>query len=89
MRRDQCISGPKPGEIIVGCGAYKKPPTNADRIRAMSDEELADYHAKLLLLGEYGVDPEKTEICKELWLNWLQSHAVGGDHDAVDWERRC
>lgn len=30
-----------PNEIIVRCGAYKPPTTNADRIRAMSDEELA------------------------------------------------
>ena len=48
-------------------------PTKADDIRAMSDEEMADYHAKLQLLGEYGVDSEKTELCKKLWLDWLQS----------------
>jgi len=27
--------------VVIACSAYKKPPTNADRIRAMSDEELA------------------------------------------------
>ena len=30
-----------PNEIVVKCGAFKPPMTNADRIRAMSDEELA------------------------------------------------
>ena len=58
----------------------EQPQTNADRIRTMNDEELADYHAKMQLLGEYGVDSEKTELCKKLWLDWLQS-PVGGDVD--------
>lgn len=30
-------------EIVVRCGAYKSPMTNADRIRAMSNEELAEF----------------------------------------------
>lgn len=54
--------------------------TNADGLRAMNNEELADYHAKMQLLGEYGVDSEKTELCKKLWLDWLQSPA-GGDEN--------
>ena len=29
-------------EWCDGCDFYKAPPTNADRIRAMSDEELAE-----------------------------------------------
>ncbi len=42
---DQCAADCRhernPNEIVVKCGAYKPPMTNADRIRAMSDEELA------------------------------------------------
>ena len=68
----------KHGKTVEFIKAHRTPITNADRIRAMSDEELADYHAKMQLLGEYGVDSEKTELCKKLWLDWLQSPA-GGD----------
>lgn len=32
-------------EIVVKCGAFKPPMTNADRIRAMNDEELARFIA--------------------------------------------
>lgn len=32
-----------PNEIVVKCGAFKPPMTNADRIRSMSDEELAEW----------------------------------------------
>ena len=34
-----------PNEIVVKCGAFKPPMTNADRIRAMNDEELARFIA--------------------------------------------
>ena len=78
--KNYCEPHRKNGELIVMCGAYKKLPTNADGLRAMNDEELADYHAKMQLLGEYGVDSEKTELCKKLWLDWLQSPVGGDDH---------
>lgn len=43
---DRCVADCRhernPNEIVVKCGAFKPPMTNADRIRAMSDEELAD-----------------------------------------------
>lgn len=35
-----CNHAVEPGEIVVCCGAFKPPMTNADHIRAMSDEEL-------------------------------------------------
>lgn len=35
-----CRHERNPNEIVVKCGAYKPPMTNADRIRAMSDEEM-------------------------------------------------
>lgn len=57
-------------------------PTNADRIRNMSDEELAEF---LDIVGEDGISSqyadvpcdcccEKTE-CSKCWKDWLQSEA--------------
>lgn len=59
--------------------------TQADRIRAMSDEELA-----VLLEGcicpsnpcKKVVDRTRTpdkKACQSCWLDWLQSSAAGGD----------
>ena len=44
-------------------------PTNADRIRSMSDEELAEHFSELIK------DTYENEYCKDVndWLNWLQS----------------
>lgn len=49
--------------FITGCSQFdrKKPVTNADRIRAMSDEELADW----LVMNGDGSD-------YETWLDWLK-----------------
>lgn len=55
-----------PKEIVVKCGAYKPPMTNADRIRAMSDEKLAKWL-------EYEGGGACAEVCG--WLGWLQQPA--------------
>ena len=49
-----------------GTGIVKGPMTNADRIRDMSDEELAKWL-------EYEGGGACAEVCG--WLNWLQSPA--------------
>ena len=49
-----------------GTGAILVPETNADRIRRMSDEELAKWL-------EYEGGGACAEVCG--WLNWLQSPA--------------
>lgn len=58
---------------------FNKPKTNADRIRAMSDEELAEW------LYEYGggapnCDKELGTFdykrCADCWLDWLQQEAT-------------
>lgn len=56
--------------------------TNADRIRNMSDEELAEF---LDIVGEDGVSSQYTDVpcdcccekteCSKCWLEWLQSVA--------------
>lgn len=49
---------------------YKPPMTNADRIRTMSDEELA----------EYIVNHRRFDLTKTC-LNWLRKPAEGEKHD--------
>ena len=49
-------------EWCDGCDFYKAPPTNADRIRAMSDEKLADYLC--LLAGCFNC--EARMLCENL-----------------------
>jgi hypothetical protein len=52
------------------CDGYKHTATNADRIRAMSDEELAEWvWSAESFGGAYG--PRG----KNAWLNWLKSPA--------------
>ena len=69
-------------EVI--CSAYQqKPITNADRIRAMSDEELATW------LGVYCNGQTAQEVgkpcasdigsCEECWLDWLRQEVEDGD----------
>lgn len=49
-------------------------PTNADRIRAMSDEELAEFFHKRPLCPK----PKQCEYdCRICWLEWLKQPAEG------------
>ena len=60
---------------------YETKQTNADRIRNMSDEELAEYlpcpHMVNWEKGNYDtcVHPNGKDGCKKCMLNWLQSEA--------------
>lgn len=49
----------------------RKPPTNADRIRAMSDEELAWFYANKIALC-YGCESSTIEDCAKCVLDWLK-----------------
>ena len=51
-----------------------QPSTNADRIRAMSDDELAKFLATKLNDDFYG--------CPDLTLQWLQQPAEEADHES-------
>ena len=53
-------------EILLNSRVCEKPKTNADRIRSMSDEELAEF------LANFAWDNEPTK--KETY-DWLQSEA--------------
>ena len=52
----------------------KKPPTNADRIRAMSDEELSIWLAGKTDCAGCPKCGEECDAwtCDEAWLNWLK-----------------
>lgn len=59
-------------------GYYAEVVTNADRIRAMSDEELAEY------VATYSCPPaaERTRcggVCPECWLDWLRQPVKDGE----------
>ena len=59
--------------------AINKKRTNADRIRAMSDEELAELWWERVDCGECPVHKEcklTGQDCKRLVLNWLKKEAT-------------
>ena len=59
--------------VGIVCDINKPKPTNADRIRAMTDEELADWHASCPY-----IDKECTmKGCVKCVLEWLQQPAEG------------
>lgn len=69
-----CKSYPR----CYGCNAYRDP-TNADRIRAMSDEELAEF-------VQYGSCPYieeecTTKGCVKCILDWLKQPVKDGEED--------
>lgn len=74
-----CSHHRDPREIVVECGAYKPPMTNADRIRAMSDEDLAwtlmvwRCEAAARYHGIESVYPDTQQTV----LKWLQQPAEG------------
>lgn len=72
--RADCRHERNPREIVIKCGAYKPPMTNADRIRAMSDEELGKFLYGYFW-GRLPVLPNR----EEKLLDWLQQPAEEGD----------
>ena len=55
-------------EALRRCG-QKPPKTNADRIRALSDEELAKWFSQhLVVMTEYDEHPKRTKR----WIDWLK-----------------
>ena len=55
----------------------KQKPTNADRLRAMSDEELAEFLSKTQKIG--GNTEEHRAGFYYLWLDWLREEADDGE----------
>lgn len=75
--RTDCRHERNPREIVIKCGAYKPPMTNADRIRAMDDETLAEFLYRYFW-GRLANLPNR----EERLLEWLQQPAEeGSDRD--------
>ena len=79
-KHDDCADG---SGLTWPCGAYApKVLTNADRIRAMSDAELAELIVKHKPVYSWGkavreiwMQPKVTKI--QAWVMWLQQPAEG------------
>lgn len=76
----------KSGAIAYGCsGCVPKPQTNADRIRQMSDEELADKF--IFGAATYSCPPNdaikesciEDKDCRQCWLEWLKATVEEGE----------
>ena len=91
---DRCVADCRhernQNEIVVKCGAVKPPMTNADRIRAMSKEELAQRLLKYegtekratpygghehVFRGPQGETCGTKEYALQLWMEWLDEPA--------------
>lgn len=61
----------------------RKPQTNADKIRQMSDEELAGWLAKhnerSAVCPNFGAHDCQAS-CKQCWLEWLKQEADNGEN---------
>lgn len=69
------------GTAQQGQGVQRTAITNADRIRAMTDEELAELWWERVDCGECPVHKECNltgQECKRLVLNWLKQEATDG-----------
>lgn len=79
---DHCKSYPR----CYGCNAYTEP-TNADRIRAMSDEVLSVWLMRLHTICECCSAKEECdtiendEVCRQRVLEWLQQPVEEDDYD--------
>ena len=66
----------------------RKPITNADRLRAMSDEELAEFFTPFYYDGPKFYCPAQADVgegecaaksdCRQCWLDWLRQEASDG-----------
>lgn len=57
---------------IAGKGTIPAVTTNADRLRAMSDEELAEWLADHPVVSEY----DENNPQHKAWLDWLRQEAT-------------
>lgn len=92
-RLDICSLEPLSRHCVLQAKMKAEPPqTNADRIRAMSDEELAEFIGGIFTVerdvwGDYDPrlvvtqEPRVEVRNKEDMMDWLKSSADGGDWD--------
>lgn len=72
-------SPPEPYKVGAKNAHIEKPQTNADRIRSMTDEELAIYMMYPNENGLAEIDCDKNDNCNcyECSLNWLRAESEG------------
>lgn len=63
-----CVVDPATCAAVNYCKYATPPITNADRIRAMTDEELADF---MIGAAQRGGQPTNSRLIH--WLDWLKS----------------
>ena len=67
--------------LYAGC----RDMTNAQKIRAMTDDELADFmNRDISGCPPTGDCNKASDDCKACWLGWLQQPAEEGDNDKAD-----
>lgn len=69
--RANCTGAKQDREIAL-CLGYDPPKTNADRLRAMSDEELAGWLAINDSCPSTEQERKCNNRCGECWLDWLR-----------------
>ena len=79
-KHDDCASG---SGLVWPCGAYApKVVTNADRIRGMSDEELAEFIKHIKVRAAFckvvGNNDAFEELCSAEWLKQPAEEAENG-----------
>lgn len=85
-----CIHAGKDREFVcingVSCKiTMEKPQTNADRIRAMSDEELAEFMKKIKVRAVFCKVIKNNDAFEELCsAEWLQQPAEGERKEGAD-----
>ena len=78
-----CVTGvtqPSENSYVTGCSRFepKSPATNADKIRAMTDKEMAEFiFFKCISRGPCPPDSKciRDVDCIMCWLDWLQKEA--------------
>ena len=64
------------------CPVPDFPKTNADRIRSMTDEELAEFESERMCCppGKPGCEANNLtcDNCEKCWLDWLKQEATDG-----------
>lgn len=84
-----CVNRKLPSDsaTCVDCGLSRKnykPLTNADRIRAMTDEELAWELARICRMPFYKDDSEIDEYEVDCWAKWLKQEATDGETETIE-----
>ena len=80
---DMAISALRQQETVAKCNGLNEPLTNAQKIRAMNDEELAEFLDENAEYCHVGLCKDG-ETCRICCLKWLQQPAEEDKHENLD-----